>query len=62
MFLLGSVSSSPVERRSWRPVRSTGGSSLVLLEAREGNTVEEPRQNAQQFELPAGEALDLFYR
>jgi hypothetical protein len=58
VFLLGLVSSSPVSRR----VRSPQSPNLLLLGAREGNTRAEPRQDTQQFDLPAGEALDLFYR
>jgi len=55
VFLLGSVTSSPVVRRNPSP-------SLLLIQAREGNTRATPRQDTQQFDLPAGEALDLFYR
>ena len=59
VLLLGLVSSSPVSRL----VRQTRQSSnLLLLGAREGITRAEPRQDTQQFDLPAGEALDLFYR
>jgi hypothetical protein len=35
---------------------------LVLVAAREGISRAEPRQDTQQFNLPAGQALDLFYR
>ena len=54
VFLLGSVSSSPVRREA--------RSNLVLLGAREGNQRAQPRQDTQQLDLPAGEALDIFYR
>jgi len=58
VFLLGSVSSSPVGL-----IRTPRQSpNLVLVEAREGNQRTPPRQDTQQLDLPAGEALDLFYR
>jgi len=59
VFLLGCVSSSPV-MRSGRTTRQSP--NLVLVEAREGIERAQPRQDTQQLDLPAGEALDLFYR
>ena len=70
MLLLGSVSSSPLARlrgdeevgvvkRASSPASTT---DLILLPAREGISRPEPRQDTQDFNLPAGQALDLFYR
>lgn len=45
-----------------RTSRQLASRNLVLVNAREGTSRVEPRHDTQQFDLPAGEALDLFYR
>jgi hypothetical protein len=64
VLLLGSVTSSPVARTEVARVTAKRAVSpdLVLVAAREGISRAEPRQDTQQFNLPAGQALDLFYR
>jgi hypothetical protein len=65
VLLLGSVTSSPVLRGEEGAVRVTKRAlspDLILLPAREGISRPEPRQDTQDFNLPAGQALDLFYR
>jgi hypothetical protein len=65
VLLLGSVTSSPVLRRGEEAVRVAKRAlspDLILLPAREGISRPEPRQDTQDFNLPAGQALDLFYR
>ena len=58
-LLFSAASSSPVDRHE-REARSPA--NLVLLGAREGNHKAQARQDTQQLDLPAGEALDIFYR
>ena len=48
-----------VVKRASSPASTT---DLILLPAREGISRPEPRQDTQDFNLPAGQALDLFYR
>ena len=63
VLLLGSVTSSPVSRTEVaRMAKRAVSPDLVLVAAREGISRPEPRQDTQQFNLPAGQALDLFYR
>ncbi len=66
VLLLGSVTSSPVLRRgeeeAVRVTKRALSPDLILLPAREGISRPEPRQDTQDFNLPAGQALDLFYR
>ncbi len=69
MLLLGSVTSSPVARMGQvAELAAAGGVAkratpdLILVAAREGISRPEPRQDTQEFNLPAGQALDLFYR
>ena len=66
VLLLGSVTSSPVLRRdeegAMRVTKRALSPDLILLPAREGISRPEPRQDTQDFNLPAGQALDLFYR
>jgi hypothetical protein len=67
VLLLGSVTSSPVLRRGEegagvRVAKRALSPDLILLPAREGISRPEPRQDTQDFNLPAGQALDLFYR
>jgi len=60
VFLFGWAASSPLARQ----VRQVGNvtPNLVLIQAREGPARAQPRQDTAAVELPAGEALDLFYR
>ena len=60
MFLFGWATSSPLALHS-RQVRQVSP-NLLLVRAREGSARAEPRQDTAQLDLPAGEALDLFYR
>ncbi len=65
-MLLGSVTSSPVAVARTEVARVVAkraiSPDLVLVAAREGISRPEPRQDTQQVNLPAGQALDLFYR
>jgi len=55
--LFGWATSSPLVKR-----QVPGSNSLLLVRAREGSALAEPRQDTALPDLPAGEALDLFYR
>jgi len=56
IFLFGWATSSPLTKRQVTP-------NLLLVNAREGSARAASRQdNTAQIDLPAGEALDLFYR
>merc|ERR1711953_1464821 len=59
LLLLGLATSSPVPQLT-RVTRQT--SNLLLLQAREGQTLPESRQDIQDVQVPAGEAVDIFYR
>merc|ERR1711953_198677 len=59
LLLLGLATSSPVPQLT-RVTRQT--SNLLLLQAREGQTLAESRQDFQDIDVPAGEAVDIFYR
>merc|ERR1712141_494158 len=59
LLLLGLATSSPVPQLT-RVTRQT--SNLLLLQAREGQTLAQSRQDFQDIDVPAGEAVDIFYR
>merc|ERR1711953_1564671 len=59
LLLLGLATSSPVPQLT-RVTRQT--SNLLLLQPREGQTLAESRQDFQDIDVPAGEAVDIFYR
>merc|ERR1712018_505486 len=60
LLLLGLATSSPVPKHQTRDTR--GSSNLVLVTAREGHSLAESRQDIEDIEVPAGEAVDIFYR
>merc|ERR1712241_1304738 len=66
LLLLGLATSSPLPRPNQmqtRVSRETRGSrNLVLVTAREGHSLAESRQDIEDVEVPAGEAVDIFYR
>merc|ERR1711962_1291376 len=56
LLLLGLATSSPVDRVARQ-------SAMVLVRAGEGNSQAESRQgSAEDIQVPAGEAVDIFYR
>merc|ERR1719276_99923 len=55
MLLLGLATSSPLGR-------STRQTNMVLVRAREGQTLPQSRQDFEDIDVPAGEAVDIFYR
>merc|ERR1711963_41650 len=59
LLLLGLATSSPVPH-SPRVTRQT--KNLLLLQAREGQTLAQSRQDFEDIDVPAGEAVDIFYR
>jgi len=59
LLLLGLATSSPVPH-STRVTRQT--KNLLLLQAREGQTLAQSRQDFEDIDVPAGEAVDIFYR
>merc|ERR1712018_1049824 len=59
LLLLGLATSSPVPELS-RVTRQSN--NLLLLQAREGQTLAQSRQDFQDIDVPAGEAVDIFYR
>merc|ERR1711997_156645 len=59
LLLLGLATSSPVPH-STRVTRQT--KNLLLVQAREGQTLAQSRQDFQDIDVPAGEAVDIFYR
>ena len=65
-MLLGLATSSPVPKPNQLQTRvsreTRGSSNLVLVTAREGHSLAESRQDIEDVEVPAGEAVDIFYR
>ena len=66
-MLLGLATSSPVPHQSHvSPVshvsRDKRQSNLVLVRAREGTSLAQSRQDIEDVQVPAGEAVDIFYR
>merc|ERR1712018_235926 len=59
LLLLGLATSSPVPQLT-RVTRQTN--NLLLLQAREGQTLAQSRQDFEDIDVPAGEAVDIFYR
>merc|ERR1712109_43517 len=55
LLLLGLATSSPVGRH-------TRQANMVLIQAREGNSQTQARQDFADVDVPAGEAVDIFYR
>jgi len=55
LLLLGLATSSPIGR-------STRQTNMVLVRAREGQTQPQSRQDFEDIDVPAGEAVDIFYR
>merc|ERR1712106_319457 len=55
LLLLGLATSSPIGR-------STRQTNMVLIQAREGQTQPQSRQDFGDIDVPAGEAVDIFYR
>merc|ERR1712228_281301 len=55
LLLLGLAASSPVDR----PARQT---SMVLVRAGEGQRIESRQSSVEDIRVPAGEAVDIFYR
>merc|ERR1712117_662694 len=55
LLLLGLATSSPIGR-------STRQTNMVLIRAREGQTQPQSRQDFEDIDVPAGEAVDIFYR
>merc|ERR1712173_459453 len=55
LLLLGLATSSPIGR-------STRQSNMVMIRAREGNSQTQARQDFKDIDVPAGEAVDIFYR
>merc|ERR1712018_122029 len=66
LLLLGLATSSPVPKPNQPKTRvsreTRGSSNLVLVTAREGQTLPQSRQDFQDIDVPAGEAVDIFYR
>ena len=59
LLLLGLATSSPVARER----RQTSNSLLLLRAQREGTSLPQSRQDQiENIEVPAGEAVDIFYR
>merc|ERR1712061_700068 len=59
LLLLGLATSSPVPQLT-RVTRQT--SNLLLVQAREGHSLAQSRQDVEDVQVPAGEAVDIFYR
>merc|ERR1712168_570264 len=55
LLLLGLAASSPVDRHA----RQT---SMVLVRAGEGQRIESRQSSVEDIKMPAGEAVDIFYR
>merc|ERR1712045_431231 len=55
MLLLGLATSSPLGR-------GTRQRGMVLVQAREGPSLAQSRQDVEDVQVPAGEAVDIFYR
>merc|ERR1712209_305690 len=58
LLLLGLATSSPVPAA--QVPRPSG--NLVLVQAREGTSLAQSRQDIEDVDVPAGEAVDIFYR
>merc|ERR1739838_831074 len=56
LLLLGLATSSPAGQRGTRQT------NMVLVQAREGQTQAQSRQDFEDIDVPAGEAVDIFYR
>merc|ERR1739838_647464 len=56
LLLLGLATSSPAGQRGTRQT------NMVLVQAREGQTQSQSRQDFEDIDVPAGEAVDIFYR
>merc|ERR1712018_329928 len=59
LLLLGLATSSPVPQH---PRVTRQNQNLLLVQAREGQTLAQSRQDFQDIDVPAGEAVDIFYR
>merc|ERR1711893_139803 len=59
LLLLGLATSSPVPQH---PRVTRQNQNLLLVQAREGQTQAQSRQDFQDIDVPAGEAVDIFYR
>merc|ERR1712117_923474 len=66
LLLLGLATSSPVPKPNQLQTRvsreTRGSSNLVLVTAREGHSLAQSRQDIEDVQVPAGEAVDIFYR
>merc|ERR1711936_930436 len=60
LLLLGLATSSPVPAPAPQVPRPSG--NLVLVQAREGTSLAQSRQDIEDVDVPAGEAVDIFYR
>jgi len=60
LLLLGLATSSPVPAPAAQVPRPSG--NLVLVQAREGTSLAQSRQDIEDVDVPAGEAVDIFYR
>merc|ERR1719420_1799357 len=58
LLLFGLATSSPLPR----PAPSAQRGGMVLIRAREGQTQPQSRQDFEDIDVPAGEAVDIFYR
>ena len=56
LLLLGLATSSPLPRPRAQ------ANNLVLVQAREGHSLAQSRQDVEDVQVPAGEAVDIFYR
>lgn len=59
-MLFGLATSSPLPRPAPAPSAQRGG--MVLVQAREGQSPIQSRQDIEDVQVPAGEAVDIFYR
>merc|ERR1712061_492753 len=59
LLLLGLATSSPVPQLT-RVTRQN--QNLLLVQAREGHSLAQSRQDVEDVQVPAGEAVDIFYR
>ena len=62
LLLLGLATSSPVPQHRPHPRVTRQNQNLLLVQAREGQTLAQSRQDFQDIDVPAGEAVDIFYR
>merc|ERR1712038_1066600 len=62
LLLLGLATSSPVPQHRHQPRVTRQNKNLLLVQAREGQTLAQSRQDFQDIDVPAGEAVDIFYR